>query len=404
MVVWRKRLHTASGKIIKYGVQTARRGDRYLRGNTLRCCFLLVLLLSSIVFSACSKQKTEPTAPAVTSEGVDTSIRITDYTSFRTVAEANCYLSEGDKVAVLAPSALPGKQKVEETMEGLRRWGYEPVEGRYVSVEERTLADCVEDLKWALSDPEIKAIVCVRGGHASSEVLDVLPLDLIRSAGKPIIGYSDISAYHSAWTVAGLPSFHCSMRDSLAGNYPDDCIEAVRNMIKGNIPSYECQGSRYDIPGAAEGVLIGGNLATLMTVLDTPYDSTRPDTPYILFLEDVGETYEGIHRYLTVLDHQGVLDNAQGIIFGEFVDRPMECDTYSGNSRGGEFDSVADMVSREFLTGRAIPVAFGFPAGHGAVNYPLLMGAWLKLDVREDSFKMEWTVEHGKQQGIPAEN
>ena len=164
-------------------------------------------------------------------------------------------------------------------------------------------------------------------------------------------------------------------------------------MMKGKIPVYQCQGNEYDIQGSAEGILIGGNLATLTTVLSTDYDCTTIKEPFILFVEEVEEDYEHIHRFLTILDHQGILDKASGLIFGEWVDIPTECGTYNGNARGGRFKSVADMISREFLQGRQTPVAFGFPAGHGNANYPLLMGAKLKLDVSEDSYTLEWIKE-----------
>ena len=111
-------------------------------------------------------------------------------------------------------------------------------------------------------------------------------------------------------------------------------------------------------------------------------------------MEETEEDYEHIHRFLTILKHRGVLDKAEGIIFGEWVDFPEYCETYNGNSRGGEFKSVADMISREFLSDWDKPVAFGFPAGHGDVNYPLLMGAEMKLHVGEGSFTMEWVDGH----------
>ena len=352
---------------------------------------ILVLCLGTPALASCSKPQDEQNGAAVFSEGTDTSVAITSYSDF---SETGTYfLKEGDHIAVIAPSSLPGKKKVEMTMEGLKKWGYIPVEGKYVSVEERTLKDCIEDITWALNDPEIRAIFSVRGGHASCEVLDLLPLSLIRNAGKPIIGYSDISACLSAWTACGLPSIHSSMAGCFNGTLPADCTDAVQGMMKGMIPAYRCEGSGYDIPGSAEGILIGGNLATLTTVLDTEYDCTAIEEPFILFLEEVEEDYEHIHRFLTTLKHKGILDRASGIIFGEWVDIPAECETYNGNSRGGKFKSVADMISREFLEGRQLPVAFGFPAGHGDVNYPLLMGARLKLDVSEDGYTMEWVNE-----------
>ncbi len=343
-----------------------------------------IILLSAVAFASCSGDKEEP---AVVSESVDTPVTITGYTDF---GKGDPYfLKEGDKIAVITPSAIPSEKQIEDTMKGLKDWGYVPIKGKYVSVEERTLENCVEDLKWALSDPEIKAVFCVRGGYASTEVMDVFPLAEIRKANKPIIGYSDITAYHSAWTVADLMSIHAPMSGSF-DFVTEDSANAVEKSLKGQIPIYSCRGSEYDVRGSAEGVLIGGNLATLTAVLNTAYDCTRTDKPYILFLEEVNEDYEHIHRFLTILKHAGVLDQAEGIIFGEWVDVPADCESYSGSSRGGEFRSVADMISREFLNDWDKPACFGFPAGHGDVNFPLLMGAELKLNVGEENFTMEW--------------
>lgn len=346
-----------------------------------------MIVLSAVAFASCSATQGAAEEPAVVSEGIDTPVTITGYKDF---GKGNQYfLKEGDKIAVIAPSSIPDEKQIEATMNGLKNWGYIPVKGKYVSVKERTLENCIRDLKWALSDPEIKAVFCVRGGYAASEVMDVLPLSEIQKANKPIIGYSDISTYLSAWTMADLMSIHAPMSGSF-DVVSEDSAKAVRKSLKGQIPIYSCQGSDYDVPGTAEGILIGGNLATLTGVLNTAYDCTRTDKPYVLFLEEIEEDYQHIHRFLTILKHRGVLDQAEGIIFGEWVDIPADCESYNGSSRGGEFLSVADMISREFFDDWDKPVAFGFPAGHGDVNYPLLMGAKIKLNVGEDNFTMEW--------------
>lgn len=359
------------------------------------CRLALALALGCLPVTACA---TTPATSAVADEatlvceGVDTPLEILGYRDL--AAAYPCFLNQGDKVAVIAPSALPDKSKVEATIAGLKTWGFEPVEGKYVSVDERTLDDCLEDVTWALGDPEIKAIFCVRGGYGSSEVLDILPLSAISEANKPIIGYSDISAYHSAWSVLGLSSFHTPTWNAFLGNdLSEGSREAMRGLLKGQVPVYECQGSEYDIEGTATGVLVGGNLSTLITVSEAEYDCLNMDEPYILFLEDVSEDLEHVHRDLTELMHRGVLDKAQGIVFGEWVDYPASNECYTGNSRGGEFKSMREMISRQFLEGRDIPVAFGFPAGHGSVNYPLLLGARVRLDVRDGHFTLEWTGE-----------
>lgn len=154
------------------------------------------------------------------------------------------------------------------------------------------------------------------------------------------------------------------------------------------MPEYQCEASGYDKKGSAEGILIG-NLSTMTAVLSAAYDCTEMDQPYILFLEEVNEDLEHLHRYLTVLKHRGVLDKAAGIVFGEWVDFPAECETYNGRARGGKFQSVADMISREFFADSDIPVAFGFPAGHGDRNYPLLMGETVQLVVTDDYYTLK---------------
>ena len=322
------------------------------------------------------------------SEGIDTpcEVQFAQYTG----PWRDQFLSKGDRIAVISPSALPSREQVDAVVNGLREWGYIPVEGKDVCEEVRTLEDCLEDLKWALEDSSVKAVFCVRGGYGASEVMDLLPEGLIESARKLIIGYSDITVYHAAWTAAGLPSVHSSMSAAFT-DLPEANAEAVKKLLQGEIPTYTCKNGSYYRTGKAEGVLIGGNLSTFTATLNTAYDCTAKGVPYILFLEDVGENLQHIHRYLTLLKHFGVLDRASGFIFGEWVGIPLlDGDDINGSSRGGAYQSTADMITREFTGSLEIPAAFNFPAGHGEVNWPLLMGVKARLTVTEDSYSIEW--------------
>ena len=349
---------------------------------------LILLLILSISITGCTQSSGENEEKEYRSEGEDTKCEITGYHPYQG-EDGSYFLSKGDKVAVISPSELPGREQVDATLKGLEEWGFVPVEGKYVCPETRTLDEQIEDLASALSDPEIKAIFCVRGGYASSELMDDFDLTLIRDAGKPIIGYSDITVYHSAWTTAGLPSIHASMSAAFMG-LPEECAEAELRMMMGEIPSYRCETATPCIDGEAKGVLVGGNLSTFVSVLNTGYDCTGMDEPYILFLEDVDDNIREIHRYLTILKHMGVLDGAAGIIFGQWTMLPADDEANFGYIRGGAFSSVADMIHREFLADLDIPVAFGFPAGHGEVNYPLLMGETVNLSVSDGSYTIEW--------------
>ena len=321
-------------------------------------------------------------------EGVYTGIRVTGYTKYSAMP-TDYFLSPGDKVAVLSPSSLPGQEQTVATIQGLLDWGFEPVAGEHVYRQVRTQEECAADFRRALEDPEIKAIFCVRGGYGATEIMDMLPEELIKTGAKPIIGYSDITACHGAWTCAGLPSLHACMSGAFSA-LPGPCAQAELNMMSGEIPAYECDASENCRPGTAEGILIGGNLSTFVATLDTDYDCTKLDEPYILFFEEVGENMQHIHRYLTILKHRGVLDRAAGIVFGEWTNLPADGLGNYGEGRGGLFQSVEDMICRQILEDTDIPVAFGFPGGHGENNYPLLMGAKARLAVGEESYTLSW--------------
>ena len=356
-----------------------------MKTERTRILLLAALLILGFALTGCAQSGEED---KYTSEGEDTALEITGYSPYQGESR-RCFLSEGDKVAVISPSELPSREQVDATMKGLAEWGFVPVEGSYVCPETRTLDEQIDDLVWALSDPEIKAVYCVRGGYAASEVMDRFPLDLIRTAGKPIIGYSDITVYHSAWTVAGLPSVHASMSAAFM-DLPADCAQAQRRMMMGEIPAYRCETGTACVPGDATGVLIGGNLSTFVSVLNTAYDCTGMEEPYVLFLEDVDDNIREIHRYLTILKHMGVFDRASAVIFGEWTMLPANDEANFGAVRGGAFTSVADMIRREFLADTDVPVAFGFPAGHGERNYPLLMGEKVHVSISDESYTMEW--------------
>ncbi|MCR5419844.1 MAG: LD-carboxypeptidase, partial [Lachnospiraceae bacterium] len=324
-----------------------------------------------------------------TDEGVDTECIITGYDQYNKGPDSY-FLMPGDKIAVISPSGLPTQTQVDSTVEGLKAWGFEPVLGKYVCPATRTLNEQTEDLIWALKDPSIKGIFCIRGGYGASGVMDNIPLDLIEKSSKPIIGYSDITVYHSAWTEAGLPSIQSCMSVTFSESFPKECKDAQLNLMTGNVPSYLCKSNTPGISGDARGILIGGNLSTFTSVLNTEYDCTGLKEPYILFLEETGENIQHLHRYLTILKHFGVIDNASGIIFGEWTGLPAGGAGNYGATRGGKFETVADMIQREFLEDTNIPIAFGFPAGHGDVNYPLLMGANVTLHVSEDQYTIEY--------------
>jgi len=316
--------------------------------------------------------------------------------TYNSSVSLNCvrpdYLKAGDKVALISPSYHTPMENVEKTADVLRGWGLVPVigpnvgkvvSGRYAgTVEER-----VSDIRWALSQKDVKAIICNRGGYGTIQLIDELTLKEIAESPKWIVGFSDITTLHGLWTRAGVMSIHGTMSSFLASGGTDATSTLMRDILLGKVPRYEVPVHKENITGQASGVLVGGNICTFAPNLGTQADATL-GKDIILFIEEVEESMHNIDRQFNILAMNGVLDRCKGVILGEFTD----C--------GSEFtyDSVEAMLC-DYLKDYKIPVLCGFPAGHGDVNLPLVMGAKVSMDVRKDGATLQFLID-GDQQAV----
>ncbi len=290
-------------------------------------------------------------------------------------------LQKGDLIALVTPSAFSDEEQVSKMEKGLHKWGYRTIRSEHVIGSVRTIQDRYEDMMAALRNPEVKAIYCVRGGYAASDVMDLIPLDTLRRYPKWMIGYSDITIFLNAWQAAGMPSIHASM-SAVFENLPAQCKEQTRRVLAGERPNYLFESHPQNHLGHAEGILLGGNMSTFTATLMSAYDCTRTDEPIILMLEDVGETGNNLHRCLTILDHFGLLHRVKGLMFGEYTDFRMTPDDLSGLSHGGRFRDAEDIIARTLQAkGIDIPWALNLPFGHGEENYPFVLGEKIQLDV-----------------------
>jgi muramoyltetrapeptide carboxypeptidase len=245
----------------------------------------------------------------------------------------------------------------------------------------------VSDIRWALSDPSVKAIVCNRGGYGSIQMINDLTLRELATSPKWIVGFSDITTFHGLWQNAGVMSIHGTMCSFLAKGGTDDTSTLMRDLLMGKVPRYELPAHPQNITGRAKGVLVGGNLCTFAPNLGSQADATaHPDI--ILFIEEVEESMHNIDRQFEILAMNGVLSRCRGVILGEFTDCNQEF----------TYDSVEAMLY-EYLKKYNIPVLCGFPAGHGDINLPLVMGAPVMLDVRSDGATLQFDI-NGAQQTV----
>ena len=238
----------------------------------------------------------------------------------------------------------------------------------------------VAELCAAIDDPEVRAIVAVRGGYGATRLLPDLDIDRIRRSGSLLVGLSDITALHAAWARAGLRSLHGPMVASLGT--ADDALFAEWVAALEGAPPRPFDGLAGLCSGVAEGPLLGGNLSVLVAMVGTPF--APPIDGAVLFLEDVGERPYRVDRMLTTLHQAGWFRRVAGVVAGAFTEATPGADGVT-----------VEQVLRERLGGLQAPVALGLPVGHIDPNPPLPLGTPVRLDA--DGGRLEFlggAVEH----------
>lgn len=281
-------------------------------------------------------------------------------------------LSPGDRVAVVAPSSRPSRERVEAGAAVLRGWGLEPVSLPGVTAqhprlphlagEDRVRAD---DLAAAWRDRAVSAIWCARGGHGAQRMLDLLPRGLFASGEpKPIVGFSDVTPllHRAAWE-SGTQMVHGPALVGL-GESDATTLEHLRTLLfEAPTPRTLASGLRAWAGGDVAGTLVGGNVALLAASVGTA--DLPPASGAVVLLEDVGQAHWVVDRALTQLVRSGWLTGVAGIIVGDFS---LEDDP-----------DVVETMLRDRLLGLGVPVWAGLPVGHGRVNLALPLGSRVRV-------------------------
>ena len=290
-------------------------------------------------------------------------------------------LKTGDTIAVISPSSVPDSATVTKGCATLRSWGYVPVVGAHALSSYHGFAGTADeratDLLWALRNPSIKAIICSRGGDGAVQVLQRIPLKEFRNHPKWIMGFSDVTALHSAEVAAGVMSIHSSMCDGIAMRGERDSVNMIlRKLLQGELPTYQAPAHPLNQQGEATGILVGGNFSVFCGLAGSEYDFlNRADEGLILFIEDTDESMTKVDRMLHQLEIRGVLSKLNGIIVGHFS-------KYKSPENG--FADMYEML-HEYLQHYQIPVCYDFPVGHhSGKNYPMVEGCKVNLKVGQD--------------------
>lgn len=231
-----------------------------------------------------------------------------------------------------------------------------------------------KEINTFFQDPQVNAILCMRGGYGSIRLLEAIDFVTIRTHPKIFVGYSDITLLHLALNQhADLITFHGPM---LTSNIADDFDTMTQMSFLKAVADGFCPytivnptGSPISVinSGIAEGIVCGGNLITLLSTLGTPYE---PDlTDKILFLEEISEPAYRIDRALTQLLLAGKLDRIRGFILGDFKD----CEP-------GSTDAMTlEEIFHDRLAGFNVPIVSNLRSGHCRPMVTLPIGAKARI-------------------------
>jgi muramoyltetrapeptide carboxypeptidase len=288
-------------------------------------------------------------------------------------------LLPGDTVGIVAPASNIDRSALAAGCATLQRLGYKPY---YLpSIAERdlyfagTMERRIEELEHMFTNPEVRAIVCARGGYGANYLLPHLKMEKLLANPKPFIGYSDNTCLLTWLTDHGLVTFHGPMVTKDFATEEGVDLEAWTSVLGSAAESNKT--FRRDeveplVEGTAEGILYGGCLSLLVASLGTPYGICTEGS--ILFLEDISEKPYRVDRMLRQLLLAGKLNGVSGVIFGEMLD----CTQSAGQ------DYTLQEVIHRVLGALNIPIAFGFPSGHvRGANRILPFGVPARLQVAD---------------------
>jgi len=289
------------------------------------------------------------------------------------------------EVAIVAPSSPFDRTLFNAGITELKLNKLRPVIDKNVFLKESFLAgndtSRAELLINSFSKESVEAVWTARGGYGSIRLLEILErnIEKIKSNPKLFIGFSDVTAIH-LWLVekCGFVAVHGPNITTLSTVDKYSKIQ-IFEILSGAERAFSIfsKNIRSVNHGRARGMVKGGNLTTVASLLGTPFE---PDfTNCIMFLEEVGEVPYRVDRLITQLRLAGKFKGIKGLILGDFSYREFRPPAEKSVNPYAIIESAG--------IERNVPAICNFPSGHGNQNMAFLLGAIAELDTESRTLK-----------------
>ena len=287
------------------------------------------------------------------------------------------YLSKGDLIHIVAPARFVDREFIDFAIAKLSEFGLRAEPGKNLYKQENQFAgsdaEKLEDINDAIRNPEVRGILCARGGYGSVRIIDKIDIAALKKDPKWIAGYSDMTAIlNHILAEANMAGIHGTMPVNFAKN-TDESIQYLINALTGNENTYTATTHKLNRSGTAEGRMVGGNLSMLYSLLGSKTQTNTDGN--VLFLEDLDEYLYHMDRMMMALKRAGMFENLAGLIIGGMSDM---------NDNAVPFGKSAEEIIRAQVSEFTFPVCFNFPSGHIDDNRAWIHGKKIRLTVKND--------------------
>lgn len=282
-------------------------------------------------------------------------------------------LKPGDTIGIVATSSHIGQDRIDAGIAALTSLGFTPRlhdnatqrHGQFAG-DEGTRVRALHDF---IRDPSIHAVMAMHGGNGALHLLDMIDYGLIRTNPKIIVGFSDVTALLNAITAkTGLITFHgptLTRLPSIDQPSRDQFFHLLTGQSPAPVIATGCLRG-----GTADGILIGGNLSALQTLIGTPYALIPEGT--ILLIEDINDHLSRYDRMLGHFKNARWFEKLSGIVIGEFLN--------SLDNEARPFGFTLEERLSALAADYDFPVITGAPVGHGEHLATLPIGGRVKID------------------------
>jgi len=276
------------------------------------------------------------------------------------------------KIYIITPAWLIKNKKTHiNGIKNLEKLGFKILNKNFPTLQ-LSIQQKVNQIHNAFLNKDVDIILAQRGGYGCIKLLPHIDFGIIRNNTKKFCGFSDLSALLNViFEKTKLITYHSPMLINFADT-TEFTIKSFLNAIKGFPNKNLLNGAPVEIlnHGRAEGILKGGNLVTLTSIIGTQWEINTKDT--ILFLEEVDEQLYKVDRALTQWILTKKFDGIKALVLGNF--------------RGLKINDVYKILQEQIKI--KFPVVYCPYIGHLKNKITLPIGAKVRLDTYKKTLEI----------------